>query len=105
MITDGTSALKTPSVMNSWTDEQYSQIVKELVNNGCEYLKSRDEYTLLKEVLTLHNCTEVLNFCTNEDRQNPCNNRLCDTGVIYYHGDRDVLFCRSQCRLASGGRS
>ena len=41
-----------------WNYDQYTAIVQTLQEYGCEYLKGREEYTLLKQVLGLENGTE-----------------------------------------------
>ena len=66
---EGTSALQ-PNIANApfpagdyyqdaeWTLDQHSYIAQALQQYGCSYLKGRDEYTLLKEVV-LPNVTQV----------------------------------------------
>lgn len=57
---DGNLALKIiprydPQIFTSdieWTAQQYVEIITALAKNGCQYLKSRNEYTLLKEVVS-----------------------------------------------------
>ena len=44
---------------NEWTFDQHTHIVQALRNYGCEYLKGRDEYALLKQVLISNSFTEV----------------------------------------------
>lgn len=44
-----------------WSFEQYESIVKALEKNGCQRIKGRDEYTLLKEVVSPEG-TEISNF-------------------------------------------
>ncbi len=59
---DGTSALKYNVDYSGfhvndkcfdivWTLDQHTEIVRKLKSYGCQYIKGRDEYTLLKEVL------------------------------------------------------
>ena len=66
---EGTSALQ-PNIANApfpagdyyqdaeWTLDQHSYIAQALQQYGCSYLKGRDEYTLLKEVM-LPNVTQA----------------------------------------------
>ena len=67
----GTAALKTTSGPipvhlidlsideNGWTFDQHTHIVRALQNYGCEYLKGRNEYALLKQVLMAGPVAEV----------------------------------------------
>ena len=45
-----------------WTMDQHASITDALKNYGCIYVTGREEYTLLKQILTPRNCTEDLNF-------------------------------------------
>lgn len=45
-----------------WSADQHESIVQTLMRSGCQYIKGREEYTLLKEVLTPIRFTEVRNF-------------------------------------------
>ena len=45
-----------------WTQEQHYLIVQTLMNYGCEYVKGREEYTLLKQILIPESFTEVGNI-------------------------------------------
>ena len=60
---DRTSALQiSPDIVPAaliWTQEQHFQIVQTLISFGCEYVKGREEYTLLKQILTPENFTDV----------------------------------------------
>ncbi len=67
-----------------WTFDQHTEIVRALQNYGCEYLKGRDEYTLLKEIVTPPNITEVSNFGNEESPENPANTREICSGVNSY---------------------
>ena len=59
----------------SWTFEQHTDIVKALQKHGCEYIKGRDEYSLLKEVV-LPKLTEDLYIGKNDNNENPENIRV-----------------------------
>ena len=59
---DGTSALQLntsadPVLIKDqpcdavWTPKQHYMIVQKLLAYGCKYIKGRDEYTLLKEIV------------------------------------------------------
>lgn len=86
---DGTSALqlnqKSADVhvlpITVWSMNQHSEIVSALQAYGCEYLKGRDEYTLLKEVVS-GNLTELSNFRQNQNTENPVISGAEGSGVI-----------------------
>lgn len=87
---DGTSALSLQNQIQSdihvmpvtvWSFEQHSSIVEALQRYGCEYLKGRNEYTLLKEVVS-NNLTELSNFRHLDDTTNPVNSTVEGSGVI-----------------------
>ena len=96
-MVDGTSALKfnnnlspvsQDGYITSWTWDEYWMISQKLKQHGCAYLKGREEYILLKEVVS-DNVTEVSNFGKNENTQKPVfsmaegsgvNSPLCLTG-------------------------
>lgn len=42
-----------------WSQEQHFKIIQKLCTYGCEYIKGREEYTLLKEVLVSGSFTQV----------------------------------------------
>ena len=65
-----------------WTQEQHYLIVQTLLNYGCEYVKGREEYTLLKQVLTPDGVTEVSNSGNRQETGNPLITRAGGTGVI-----------------------
>ena len=65
-----------------WTQEQHYLIVQTLMNYGCEYVKGREEYTLLKQILIPESFTEGSNFGKQQDAENPLITRLSGTGVI-----------------------
>ena len=83
---DRTSALQiSPDIVPAaliWTQEQHFQIVQTLINFGCEYVKGREEYTLLKQILTPENLTDVSNFGKTQDTENALISRVSGTGVI-----------------------
>lgn len=64
-----------------WTFEEHTQIVHALEKYGCKYLKGREEYALLKEVVTPNMFTEVSNFGKSDDTANPVNTRAEGSGV------------------------
>ncbi len=65
-----------------WTREQHYEIVKSLLKFGCTYVKGREEYTLLKEIVNDGNLTEESNFRQERISGNPVNIRACDSGVV-----------------------
>ena len=90
---DGTSALqlntpiapfliKDQSCDVIWTAEQHYMIVQKLLKYGCEYIKGRDEYTLLKEIVVSGSLTEESNFRQTGDTANAENTRAESSGVI-----------------------
>jgi hypothetical protein len=86
---NGTSALQIPDLCNpydnlitSWNWEEYWQIVEAIKRYGCEYIKGRDEYTLLKEVLTPNLVTEVSSHGKEADTTNSDFSTVSDSGVI-----------------------
>ena len=90
---DGTSALqlntpiapfliKDQSCDVIWTAEQHYMIVQKLLKYGCEYIKGRDEYTLLKEIVVSGSLTEESNFRQTDDTANTENTRAESSGVI-----------------------
>ena len=66
-----------------WNFDQHSKIVQELLNYGCEYIKGRDEYTLLKEVVTTEPLTEVSNFSKDKVATKPVNSSKNE--VVSFH--------------------
>ncbi len=90
---DGTSALqlntsaapvliKDQSCDVVWTPEQHYTIVQKLLTYECEYIKGRDEYTLLKEIVVSGSLTEESNFRQTGDTANAENTRAEGSGVI-----------------------
>ena len=90
---DGTSALQlntsaAPVLITDqpcdavWTPEQHYMIVQKLLEYGCKYIKDRDEYTLLKEIVVSGSPTEEPNFRQTGDTANPVNTRAETGGVI-----------------------
>ena len=85
---DGTSALKTQESVQSsikdivWTNDQYAWIVSQLLEHGCEYLKGREEYTLLKEIVVSNSLTEDTNFRQKRIGPKPVVSRAEGSGVI-----------------------
>lgn len=87
----GTSALPLQNIeqpnnlelpITEWSFEQHIEIVEALKRYGCEYLKGRDEYTLLKEVVVSEPLTELSNFRQIENTSNPVNTGAEGSGVI-----------------------
>ena len=66
---------------DGWTFDQYSAIVQALQAYGCEYLKGREEYTLLKEVVS-PNITRVINSGNRENAEKSVFTRAEGSGVI-----------------------
>ncbi len=91
---DGTSALQLESYahhnphrtpITQWTLDQHFEIIQALLTYGCKYLKGREEYTLLKEIVVSQTdtpVTEVLNFGNGVDTKNPVNSTVEGSGVI-----------------------
>lgn len=73
---------------HKWTQDQHSMIVESLLASGCKYLKGRDEYTLLKQIVVPHgSCfTEVSNFGKTGLPGNPVKKPHERTGVISSFG-------------------
>ena len=63
---------------------EYSRTIAKLYNHGCEILKERVEYTLLRKVIHAPNFTEVSNFSKSDAPQTPINTRAEGRGVISY---------------------
>ena len=64
-----------------WTQDDHSAIVHTLQQHGCQYLKGREEYTLLKEVV-LPNLTQKSNLRQITDTANPVKSTANPSGVI-----------------------
>ena len=107
---DGTSALQlntsvAPVLIKDqpldviWTPEQHYTIVQKLLAYGCEYIKGRDEYTLLKEIVVSESLTEESNFRQTGDTANAENTRAEGSGVIsplcgaIVANDTDTVLC------------
>ena len=65
-----------------WTQGQHNMIVRKLLSYGCAYVKGREEYTLLKEILVSPNFTEVSNFGKMASLAKPLFTRAEGSGVI-----------------------
>ena len=69
-----------------WTFEEHTQIVEALKNHGCEYVKGRDEYTLLKEVKKVskqaNNQAQTSFSCQPGSAENPHGYAVSESGVI-----------------------
>lgn len=63
-----------------WTFEQHTAIVRALTRHGCQYLKCRDEYTLLKEVVST-DVTQVANSGKTVTHENAVISRAEGSGV------------------------
>lgn len=90
---DGSSALQIsqitfPLLMKQdpdnfvWTLEQHTAIANTLQKYGIQYLKGRDEYTLMKEILVSKDFTQDTNSGKILTTGNPCISRAEPTGVI-----------------------
>lgn len=89
---DGNLAIKIipeskPTIINmpelpyiEWTFEQHTAIVSALTRHGCQYLKGRDEYTLLKEEVS-PDVTQVSNSGKTPAPENAVIPRLEGRGV------------------------
>lgn len=64
-----------------WTITQFYEIIQSLTSFGCISVKTRPEYTLLKEIVNTHTLTEVSNTRQPEDQQNTVISGLSDSGV------------------------
>lgn len=69
-----------------WNFNQHSFIVQELLNYGCKYINGRDEYTLLKEVVTPDSVTEVASFSKGEAAKKPVNSSKNEVVSIHPMG-------------------
>ena len=63
-----------------WTFDQHTAIVRALTHYRCQYLKGRDEYTLLKEVVS-PDVTQVSNSGKTVTPENPVISRAEGSGV------------------------
>ncbi|MCR4587124.1 MAG: hypothetical protein K5682_01835, partial [Lachnospiraceae bacterium] len=89
---DGNLALQSvpeakPTVINTlelpdieWSADQYSAILRALTQHGCQFLKKRTEYALLKEVV-LPDVTQVSNSGKTATPTNPVNTVPEGSGV------------------------
>lgn len=71
--------------ITAWTLDQHTAIVEELIKHGCTYIKGRDEYSLLKQVIRadekIPNLTQVSNLRKTTDTSNPDGSRPKRGGV------------------------
>ena len=65
-----------------WSFEQHLRIVEALKAYGCEYLNGREEYTLLKEIVTPDSVTEVTDSGKSRMARKPLNIRAEGSGVM-----------------------
>lgn len=72
---------ESPDLNIVWTACQHSAIVNKLQDYGCLYLKGRNEYTLLKEVVSPH-VTQVSNPGKTMTPGNAVNTAVGGSGVI-----------------------
>ena len=63
-----------------WSFEQHTSIVRALTQHGCQYLKGRNEYTLLKEVVS-PDVTQVSNSGKTKTPENAVISRAEGSGV------------------------
>ncbi len=68
-------------IISKWNESQYWKIIEVLKEYGCEQIKDRNEYTLLKEMVS-NRLTELSNFGHLENATNPVNSRAEGSGVI-----------------------
>lgn len=61
----------------TWSLDEYNAIIKALESNGCQKLKTRSEYTLLKELFTEKGKSGNL-----QNAENPCATKPERSGVI-----------------------
>ena len=59
-----------------WTKEQHKDIMMDLIHYGCQFLKRRPEYALLKEVLVPDTVTQISN--SGKLSKNHAERRLCE---------------------------
>lgn len=64
-----------------WTQDDHSAIVQTLQQHGCQYLKGREEYTLLKEVVS-PNLTQESNLRQITNTASPVKSTANPSGVI-----------------------
>ena len=64
-----------------WTQDDHSNIVQALQQHGCQYLKGREEYTLLKEVVS-PTLTQDSNLRQLANTPNPVKSTANPSGVI-----------------------
>lgn len=64
-----------------WTQDDHSNIVQALRQHGCQYLKGREEYTLLKEVVS-PTLTQDSNLRQLANTPNPVKSTANPSGVI-----------------------
>lgn len=69
-----------------WSFNQHSLIIQELLNYDCKYIKGRDEYTLLKEVVTPDSVTEVASFSKGVVAKKPVNSSKNEVVSIHPMG-------------------
>ena len=75
------AVIKMPEVRDiEWSLDQHTAIVRELIRYGCQYLKGRNEYTLLKEVVSPE-VTQVLKSGKNALPENAVISRVEASGV------------------------
>ena len=67
---------------NIWSLDQFQTIVNAILAvPGVSYVKGREEYTLLRQVIDTETGTEVSNFCTCEMTGNPVSVRVEGSGA------------------------
>jgi len=66
----------------TWSYDEYFQIAEEIQRHGCIWLKGRDEYVLLKQIIPSIEGTEVSNFGITETVKKPVISRVEGGGVI-----------------------
>ena len=75
------TVINTPELSDiEWSFDQHAAIVRALTEHGCQYLKGRNEYTLLKEVVS-PDVTQVSNSGNTQTPENPVKSRAEGSGV------------------------
>ena len=73
-----------------WTQDQYYEIVEALRKHGCIYLKGREEYVLLKQIIGDGTITEDSKSSNTEEPENAVTMRENSSGVISTIGSAHI---------------
>ena len=79
-----------------WTMDQHASITDALKNYGCIYVTGREEYTLLKQILTPRNCTEDLNFGTFDTEKKKNKKDEFSENEAYFHPHTDNIMQKAE---------